>query len=104
MEFCSLKEVYVIMSKRKPNSHKGDNGEVLGKFYRKLSPLENSKQHPQTMAFWEKNKEAYLEATSNPEDPKIVMDNYANWLEDIKKKYKKKEKVYSFPEQGQERR
>src|SRR3989344_3862748 len=29
MEFCSLKEVYVIMSKRKPNSHKGDNGEVL---------------------------------------------------------------------------
>ena len=49
------------------------------------------------MAFWEKNKEAYLEATSNPEDPKIVMDNYANWLEDIKKKYKKKMFFLAYP-------
>ncbi|MEK6818736.1 MAG: hypothetical protein AABY10_02270 [Nanoarchaeota archaeon] len=62
----------------------GDNGQILDKFYRKLTPLKNSKQHHQTMGFWEKNKEAYLEATSNPEDPQKVMNDYADWLENIK--------------------
>ncbi|MGV8152302.1 MAG: 3'-5' exoribonuclease domain-containing protein [Candidatus Nanoarchaeia archaeon] len=66
----------------------GDNGNILGKFYRKLNQLPNSKQHPQTMSFWKKNKEAYIEATSKPENPKKVMNEYADWLEEIKNKYK----------------
>jgi len=60
-------------------------GEILGKFYKKLKPIKNAGEHPQTMIFWGKNKEAYKEATSNSEDPKKVIEAYIKWLEKIKK-------------------
>ncbi|MBM3230482.1 exonuclease [Candidatus Pacearchaeota archaeon] len=75
----------------------GDDGVILGQFYRKLKTLPNSKEHPQTMSFWDKNKEAYAEATSNPENPEKVMNDYANWLEDLKKKHNKEIHFLAYP-------
>jgi hypothetical protein len=75
----------------------GDNGKILGEFYKKLIPLKNSKEHPQTMDFWAKNKEAYLEATCDAEDPEKVMNDYSDWLEDLKNKYKKQMYFLAYP-------
>lgn len=55
------------------------DGKILGEFYEKLKPLPKAKQHPETMLFWKQNPEAWKEATSNPKDPKKVMEEYAKW-------------------------
>lgn len=73
------------------------NGTVLGKFYKKLLPLKGAMQHPQTMGFWEKYPEAYKEAISNPEDPIEVMNEYADWLESLSKRYKKEMYFVAYP-------
>lgn len=58
-------------------------GKVLGKFYRKLKPLSGAKKHPKVMEFWKENPKAYKEATSNSEDPEVVMADYIRWLDQI---------------------
>lgn len=66
----------------------GENGKILGKFYKKLIKLPSAKKHKQTMDWWKENKEAYKEATSNAKDPKKVMNDYIKWLKKIKSKNK----------------
>ena len=73
------------------------NGKILGKFYKKLQPLKSAKQHPQTMQFWEKNKEAYLEATSDSESPEKVINEYADWLQNISKEHKSRLYFLAYP-------
>jgi DNA polymerase III alpha subunit (gram-positive type) len=55
------------------------NGKILGEFYKKLKPLPKAKQHPETMRFWKQNLEAWKEATSDPEDPEVVIKEYIKW-------------------------
>ncbi|MBU0907718.1 MAG: 3'-5' exoribonuclease [Nanoarchaeota archaeon] len=74
-----------------------EEGKILEKFYKKLQPLKNAKQHPQTMGFWEKNKGAYLEATSNPEPAEKIMNEYADWLDSLSKKNNKKLYFLAYP-------
>jgi hypothetical protein len=66
-----------------------NEGKILGEFYKKLKPLPNAKQHPQTMTFWRKNPKAWKEATSNQEDPKKVMGEYNTWLKKLQPKNSK---------------
>lgn len=54
-------------------------GKILGEFYKKLKPLPNAKQHPETMKFWKENPEAWEEATLNQEAPEKVMKDYVKW-------------------------
>lgn len=74
-----------------------EDGKILGKFYKKLKTLEHAKQHPQTIEFWNKNKKAYAEATSNPESPEKVMKEYSNWLEKISEKHNKELYFLAYP-------
>jgi len=67
----------------------GKNGKILGKFYEKLKRFPKAKQHPQTIEWWKQNSEAYKEATSETKPTKEVMNKYADWLEEISRKYKK---------------
>ena len=72
-------------------------GNSLGKFYKKIKPLQNAKQHPKTMEFWKKNQEAYKEATANQEDPEKAMPEYLRWLRDIKVRYNKELVFVGYP-------
>jgi hypothetical protein len=74
-----------------------ENGDILEKFYEKLERIPGAKQHPQTMGFWEENKEAYSEATSGAKPLKEVMNKYADWLEEISNKHKKKLYFLAYP-------
>src|SRR3989344_2143254 len=74
-----------------------EEGNILEKFYRKLKPLENAKQHPKTMEFWNKNPEAYKEAAKNAEDPKKVMFDYLQWLKHLKEKTNKELVFVAYP-------
>jgi len=71
-----------------------EEGKIFGDFYKKLKKLPGAKQHPATMMWWKQNKEAYEEATANPEDPKKVMSAYLKWSNDMKEKTKAQELVF----------
>ncbi len=72
-------------------------GIVLDKFYKRIKPLKNAKQHPKTMEFWGKNLEAYKEATTNQEESKKVMFEYLQWLKEIKNKTGKELVFVGYP-------
>jgi DNA polymerase III alpha subunit (gram-positive type) len=59
-------------------------GEV-GKFYRKLTPLQGASQYPPTMTWWETQPEAWQEATENTEEPSIVINDFCTWVESFGK-------------------
>lgn len=63
----------------------GANGHEYGTFYRTLTRLPKAKQNPSTMKFWETCPEAYEEATRDPIDPAVAMDEFTQWLYSMKK-------------------
>ena len=55
-------------------------GTVLGEFEAVLEPRSDRKPHPETMAWWQTQPEAWVHATTNPKPPEIVMPRYADWV------------------------
>ena len=58
-------------------------GGVLGEFEAVLTPRADRRPNPDTMAWWATQPEAYKWATTNPEDPAVVMARYADWVESL---------------------
>jgi hypothetical protein len=50
-------------------------------FYRKLLPIPNGEQNPDTMAWWAKHQDAWKEATSGAEPPETVIADFVKWCE-----------------------
>jgi hypothetical protein len=58
-------------------------GRVLDEFEAVLEPRSDRKPHPDTMAWWQTQPEAWKHATTNPERPETVMPRYADWVETL---------------------
>ena len=58
-------------------------GKVLGEFEAVLEPRSGHDPHPDTMAWWQTQPEAWAAATSNPEPPEMVMPRYVSWVESL---------------------
>lgn len=58
-------------------------GKVLSEFEAVLTPRADRKADPVTMDWWATQPEAYRWATTDPEDPAIVMPRYADWIESL---------------------
>ena len=58
-------------------------GTVLGEFEAVLEPRSDRQPHPDTMAWWQTQPEAWVHATANPEPPEVVMPRYADWVESL---------------------
>jgi hypothetical protein len=58
-------------------------GHVLDEFEAVLTPRADRHPHPDTMAWWATQPEAYKHATENPEPPEVVMPRYADWVESL---------------------
>lgn len=53
----------------------------LGSFSANLEQLEGAGQHPDTMAWWETQPEAWAACRIDLEPPAAAMERYATWLE-----------------------
>jgi hypothetical protein len=58
-------------------------GKVLDEFEVVLEPRSDRKPHPDTMAWWQTQPDAWKAATENPEPPETAMPRYANWVENL---------------------
>lgn len=58
-------------------------GKVLDEFEAVLTPRTDRKPHPDTMAWWQTQPEAWAHATENPEAPETVMPRYADWVDSL---------------------
>jgi hypothetical protein len=56
-------------------------GQRLGEFARNLLPLDGAGQHPDTMAFWARNKEAYGATQVDRVAPAAAMADYVAWVD-----------------------
>ena len=55
-------------------------GKEIAYFYRTLLPLENAKEHPDTMKWWKSKPEAWKEVNTNKYMPEVAMSEYYEWL------------------------
>jgi len=55
-------------------------GTVLDEFEAVLAPRADRAPHPETMAWWQTQPEAWAAATTAPEPPETVMPRYADWV------------------------
>jgi hypothetical protein len=58
-------------------------GTVLDEFECVLEPRSDRAPHPDTMAWWKTQPEAWVHATTDPEPPDVVMPRYADWVESL---------------------
>ncbi len=58
-------------------------GTVIDEFEAVLEPRSDRKPHPDTMAWWASQPEAWVAATTNPQKPEVVMPRYADWVESL---------------------
>lgn len=63
---------------RKANSYK-----LLDTFYANLETLPGAKENPGTMAFWEKNKQAYDLTRTDQQNPYGAMRDYVKWVNKV---------------------
>jgi hypothetical protein len=56
------------------------NEKEESRFYRKISPLSDSRPDPGTTAWWQENPEAWIEVTTDPEPPETVMGEFYSWV------------------------
>jgi hypothetical protein len=54
--------------------------ELLGTFAANLTTLPGAQGHPETMAWWQTQPEAWAAARENARDPAVVMPEYVRWL------------------------
>lgn len=64
-----------------------EKGEEVATFYMKLQKLPAAHMDPDTQGFWDKNPEAYLEATKDAQDPQLVILAFLDWLKNLMTKY-----------------
>ena len=57
-----------------------DTGQVRGEYEANLQPLPDAGQHPDTMAWWKTEPDAWAYSTKNPRPPAEVMSEYAAWI------------------------
>jgi hypothetical protein len=57
--------------------------QLLGTFSANLATLPGAHGHPDTMAWWETQPEAWAACRKDPEDPAGVMTRYRDWLEQL---------------------
>ncbi len=58
----------------------------VSRFYRKILPLKEAGQNPNTMNWWNTQPEAWAEVTANAENPEVVMGDFSDWLNMLGKK------------------
>lgn len=63
------------------------DGELIDVFQANLKPLEGAHQDPETMAWWEKNKEAWDYALSSQAEPEKAMKSFDAWLRILEARY-----------------
>jgi hypothetical protein len=56
---------------------------LLGTFAANLCPLPGASGHPETMAWWRTQPEAWAAATADPRDPAEALPAYAAWLKGL---------------------
>jgi hypothetical protein len=54
--------------------------ELLGTFAANLTTLPGAAGHPETMAWWQTQPEAWAAARANARDPAVVMPEYVRWV------------------------
>jgi hypothetical protein len=59
------------------------NGEVLGTFAANLETLPGATTHPDTMAWWKTQPEAWESCRRETQSPEVVMARYAAWVESL---------------------
>jgi hypothetical protein len=64
--------------KGKPGAYTGF--ELKGSFTRNLECLPGASGHPETMAWWDRNKEAYEATRVDPVPPEQAMRDYLTWI------------------------
>jgi hypothetical protein len=57
--------------------------EILGKFSANLETLPGAKEDPDTMQWWQTQKEAWAEHRKDLQAPKAAMENYLQWLKKL---------------------
>ncbi len=57
-----------------------EDGTEVGSFAANLVELPGATMHSDTLAWWDKNREAWQAARERPEDPAQVMRTYVAWL------------------------
>ena len=57
------------------------SGKVIGEFEAVLEPRSDRQPHPETMAWWQTQPEAWEHATVGAEPAETVMPRYADWVE-----------------------
>lgn len=58
-------------------------GRTLGEFEVVLKPLDGAASDPATMAFWQRNPEAWVAATSNPEPAAAGVRRFVDWVRSL---------------------
>ncbi|NUR28213.1 MAG: exonuclease [Catenulispora sp.] len=58
-------------------------GALLGTFSANLATLPEATPDPDTMAWWERNPEAWQACRTDPRDPAAAMAEYRAWLDDL---------------------
>jgi hypothetical protein len=58
-------------------------GRVIGEFEAVLEPRFDRQPHPETMAWWQTQPEAWAYATTDAAPPETVMPRYADWVESL---------------------
>lgn len=58
-------------------------GELLGTYAVNLQPLEGASGHPETMAWWQRNREAWDATRVDPQPPADAMPRYRDWLQTL---------------------
>jgi DNA polymerase III alpha subunit (gram-positive type) len=55
----------------------------VGEFYRRIIPNPESKPDPDTMEWWKKYPEAWQEATTDAQEPEVVMREFLEWVKSL---------------------
>lgn len=73
------------------------NGQKVDSWYSTLEPLPGASPDENTMKWWDKNLEAYNQATLNPIPAKNAMINFSHWLKRLEKLCRGKVVFVGYP-------
>lgn len=59
--------------------------EEVGRFYKKLQPLDDASRYPATMEWWATEPDAWNEVTTDTESANDVMDEFVEWIKSFSK-------------------
>ena len=64
-------------------AYRPDSKEPVGTFTANLETLPGAQSHPETMRWWEGQKEAWAACRTDPRPPEQVMRDYVRWLKGL---------------------